>query len=199
MSGRTGLLGGAFDPPHNGHLVLADEAIRHFALERLVVVVTGTAPHKTVETPPELRYRLAEAAFSGRARVELSRHELDLPGPSYTVDTARWAGQRWSDVVFVVGADEFESFLSWRNPDGVLQHVRLGVATRPGYPLGRLHEVLRELERPERVDLFDIPALPIASTEIRERVARGQPIGDLVPPAVAELIADLGLYREDSS
>ena len=130
----TGLLGGVFDPPHNGHLVLADEAIRHFSLERLVIVVTGITTHKTVETDPEIRYRLAEATFAGRPGVELSRHEVDLSGPSYTVDTARWAEERWGDVVFVAGADEFASFLSWRDPNGVLERVRLGVATRPGYP-----------------------------------------------------------------
>lgn len=195
----TGLLGGAFDPPHNGHLVLADEAIRRFALERLVVVVTGIAPHKTVETDAEIRYRLAEAAFGGRPLVELSRHELDLAGPSYTVNTARWAEERWGDVVFVAGADEFAGFLSWRDPNGVLRHVRLGVATRPGYPRERLEAVLGELERPERVELFDLPALPIASSEIRERVARGEPIDHLVPPRVAELVAELGLYRRGGS
>lgn len=199
MRDRTGLLGGAFDPPHKGHLVLADGAIRHFALERLVVVVTGIAPHKIVETDPEIRYRLAEAAFGGREGIELSRRELDLPGPSYTVDTACWAEERWGDVVFVVGADEFASFLSWRDPNGVLEHARIGVATRPGYPRERLEQVLLELERPERVVFFEIQALPIASTEVRERVARGLPIDDLVPPAVAELIAELGLYRAGSS
>lgn len=191
----TGLLGGAFDPPHNGHLVLADEAIRHFALERLVVIVTGVAPHKVVQTDAELRYRLAEAAFADRPRVELSRHELEVEGPSYTVTTAAWAEEQWGDAVFIVGADEFATFLSWREPNEVLQHVRLGVATRPGYPRERLRQVLEQLERADRVELFEIPALPIASTDVRERVARGEPIDNLVPPGVAELVAELGLYR----
>jgi nicotinate-nucleotide adenylyltransferase len=191
----TGLLGGAFDPPHEGHAVLAREAIRHFRLERLVVVVTGIAPHKAVETDPEVRYRLVEAAFGGRAGIELSRHEVEQRVPSYTVDTARWAEERFGEAIFVVGADEFASFLSWREPDGVLEHVRLGVATRPGYPRERLERVLSALERPDRVELFDIPALPIASSDVRARVARGEPIDGLVRPAVARLIAELGLYR----
>jgi nicotinate-nucleotide adenylyltransferase len=190
----TGLLGGAFDPPHNGHLVLAEEATRHFGLEQLVVVVTGSPPHKDVSTDAETRYRLAEAAFAGRPGIELSRHELDAAGPSYTVSTARWASERYDDPLFVVGADEFASFLSWHDPNGVLSFVRLAVGTRPGYPRDRLDAVLRELERPERVELFDIPALPIASSEIRGRVARGEPVADLVPPPVAELIAELRLY-----
>ena len=190
----TGLLGGAFDPPHNGHLVLADEAIRHFAFERLVVVVTGDPPHKPVETDAETRFLLAGAAFAGRPLVELSRYELDRAVPSYTVDTACWAEKAYGDAVFVVGADEFADFLSWKDPNGVLAHVRLGVATRPGYPRDALDAVLAALERPDRVELFDIPAVPISSSEIRDRVARGEPVGGLVPAGVARLIAELGLY-----
>jgi nicotinate-nucleotide adenylyltransferase len=195
----VGLLGGAFDPPHQGHLVLAEAAIRRFALELLVVVVTGTPPHKTVETPAEIRLRLAAAAFAGIPRVEVSRHELDRPGPSYTVETAHWARDRYGDVVFVVGADEFATFLSWHDPEGVLELVRLGVATRPGYPVERLEAVLARLSRPERVELFEIPAVPVASTDVRARAARGEPLDGLVPPAVAALVRELGLYRAPRS
>jgi nicotinate-nucleotide adenylyltransferase len=195
-AGPTGLLGGAFDPPHRAHLALAEQAIRQLALARLVVVVTGTAPHKEVATPAEIRYRLAEAAFAGLPGIELSRHELERRGPSYTVDTVRWAVSRWEDVVFVIGADEFADFLTWRDPDGVLALARVAVATRPGYSRQRLDAVLGRLEQPERVLLFEIPALPISSTEVRGRAARGERIDDLVPPAVAALVSELGLYRD---
>lgn len=193
--GLTGLLGGAFDPPHNGHLVLAEEAIRRLGLDRLLVVVTGQAPHKRVETDPETRFRLAAAAFAEVPGVELSRHELDRPGPSYTVETVRWARRRFGEVVFVVGADEFASFLSWHDPSGVLQAARLAVATRPGFPRERLERVLDRLDRPERVQLFEIPAIPVSSSEIRDRVRRGEPIDEFVPASVARLVRDLGLYR----
>jgi nicotinate-nucleotide adenylyltransferase len=191
----TGLLGGAFDPPHNGHLVLVDAALGHFELDRLLIVVTGDPPHKAVATDAEMRYRLAGAAFAGRERVELSRFEIDAEGPSYTERTARWAREAFGDVVFVVGADEFASFPSWHDPDGVLAEVRLGVATRPGHPRARLDTVLALLQRPERVELFEIPALEISSSDVRDRVSRGEPIGALVPRAVAALIAELGLYQ----
>lgn len=192
----VGLLGGAFDPPHNGHLLLAREARRHFGLRRLVVIVTGSPPHKEVGTPAELRFRLAEAAFAGIEGVELSRVELERNGPSYTLDTARWArSELGEDVVFVIGADEFVSFLTWHEPEAVLASVRLGVAARPGYPRARLDAVLERLTRPERVELFEISALSVSSTEVRDRVGRGEPIDDLVPPAVASLVTALGLYR----
>jgi nicotinate-nucleotide adenylyltransferase len=192
----TGLLGGAFDPPHNAHRVLADEATRRFRLERLVVVVTGDPPHKRVDTDAETRYRLAEAVFAGRPKVELSRYEIEAEGPSYTERTARWAHAKWGEVLFLIGADEFASFLSWHDPDAVLAEVRLAVATRPGYPRERLDDVLTRLARPDRVELFEIEALGISSTDVRVRVARGEPIDDLVPERVAGLIDELGLYRE---
>lgn len=189
-----GLLGGAFDPPHNGHVVLADEAIRHFGLERLLVVVTGEAPHKEVETDAEARFQLAQAAFGDRPDVVLSRQELERPGPSYTVDTVGWAAAQWYDIVLVVGADEFAGFLSWKDPAAILALARLGVATRPGYPRERLDDVLAGLRHVSRVEFFEIPAVDVSSSDVRERVRRGEPIDELVPARVAALVSALGLY-----
>lgn len=191
----VGLLGGAFDPPHFGHVALARDAFAHFGLERLVVVPTGEPPHKAVETDAETRYRLAAAAFADVDAVELSRHELERTGPSYTVETARWAAGRFDDPVFLVGADEFADFPTWKEPDEVLEHVRLGVASRPGFRDERLNCVLARLRRPERVELFPIEPLPISSREVRARVAAGEPIGALVPAPVEALIDELRLYR----
>ena len=191
----VGVFGGAFDPPHNGHVALAEAAIEHFRLERLIVVVTGVPPHKHVPTDADTRFHLAEAAFRGRDKVELSRHELEREGPSYTVDTVRWAARVWPDLVFLVGADEFADFLAWKDPDRVLEHARLGVATRPGYPRDRLDPILARLERPERVEFFAIPAVPGSSREIRARVERGVPVDELVPHAVRDEIERRALYR----
>jgi nicotinate-nucleotide adenylyltransferase len=191
----VGLLGGSFDPPHLGHLALADAALARFGLDRLVVVVTGVPPHKQPRTDAETRFRLAEAAFAGRANIELSRHELERAGPSYTVETARWAAQQWGDAIFLVGADEFADFLLWRDPDAILEHVRLGVGTRPGYRREDLELVLANLARPDCVEFFEIPAVPTSSREIRRRVREDEDIESLVPERVALLIEELGLYR----
>ncbi len=185
--GLTGLLGGAFDPPHVGHVELAKAAIERFDLDRLIVLPTGAPPHKSVGTPAEIRYRLAEAAFAELPRVELSRFELERPGPSYTVDTVRWAAERYGDVVFIVGADHWASFDRWHDPAGVLRFARLAVVTRPG------------IEAPparDRVELFEMPPVTVSSTDVRERVARGEPVDGLVPPKVADLIDELRLYRD---
>jgi nicotinate-nucleotide adenylyltransferase len=192
----VGLLGGAFDPPHNGHLELAAAAIRHFGLEQLVVVPTREPPHKRVATDPETRFLLAEAAFAHLPGVEVSRQELEREGLSYTVDTARWAEDRYGDAIFLVGADEFSDFLNWREPDAILDAVRLGVASRPGFPRERLDAVLAGLRRPDRVEFFEIEPLPIESRELRSLAAQGESIAEFAPPAVARFVAQRRLYRD---
>jgi nicotinate-nucleotide adenylyltransferase len=193
----TGLLGGAFDPPHNGHLALARAALVHFGLERLVIAPGGQPPLKdeTVETDAETRLRLAEAAFAGMPRTKVSRIDIDRPQPAYSDETVRRATERWGEIVFLVGADRFADFLRWKAPNEVLRHARLGVATRPGVSREQFEDVFARLERPERVELFEIPAVDVSSREIRRRVEAGEPVDDLVPPAVARLISELGLYR----
>jgi nicotinate-nucleotide adenylyltransferase len=186
----TGILGGAFDPPHVGHVVLAREAVERFALDRLVVLVVAEPAHKPVETPVEERFDLARAAFADVPTAEVRRD--DHP---YTVDSLR-AEAPDPAAVFLIGADEFADFLTWKEPDEILELVRLGVATRPGYPEERLQPVLAALRRPERVELFEIPAVSASSSEARSRLERGEPVGNLLPPAVAALVVERGLYDE---
>ena len=181
----TGLFGGAFDPPHNGHVALADAAKRQFAFDEFVVLVSARPGHKSVALPAAARLELTRTAFPDDD-VELDEHER-------TVDTLR--DGRWRDPLFLIGADEFCDFRTWKDPEGVLALARLGVATRPGYPRERLDNVLRRLAAPDRVLFFGLEPLPIASRDVRERLARGEPVDALVPPAVAAAIAELGLYR----
>jgi nicotinate-nucleotide adenylyltransferase len=184
-----GLLGGAFDPPHVGHVVLAREAVRRFGLDRLLVLVVAAPGHKPVDTDVADRLELTRLAFA-----DVERAEVALDSNAYTDETVR--DPRFEGALFVVGADEFAHFLSWRDPEAVLSRVRLAVATRPGYPRERLDPVLAALERPERVELFEIPAVDASSTDIRARVARGEPIDGFVPPAVARRIVELDLYHD---
>jgi nicotinate-nucleotide adenylyltransferase len=181
----TGLLGGAFDPPHSGHVELARTANEQFAFDEFVVLVTVSPGHKHVAVEADTRLRLARAAFPD--------YDVELDPHGRTIDMLR--ADRWSDPLLLIGADEFCDFLDWKEPDAVLEHARLAVATRPGYPRERLDDVLEGLKRPERVLFFEIEPLPIASSDIRGRVARGEAIDGLVPPAVADLIQELGLYR----
>jgi nicotinate-nucleotide adenylyltransferase len=176
-----------FDPPHTGHVALLRDARAHFGFGRAVVFVVADPGHKRVVTDPAVRLELARIAFPGE-EVELDRH-------ARTVDMLR--ERRFDDPLFLVGADQFAEFESWKDPDGVLGLARLGVATRPGYPRAGLDRVLSTLRQPERVSFFEIEALDVSSSEIRARVARGEPVGGLVPPGVGEAIARLGLYRSN--
>lgn len=182
-SSCTGLLGGTFDPPHNGHVALAHAAKRRFDIDPLRVLVSADPPHKAVSTPAEVRLRLARLAFP---EDEVVRDENP-----YSIDTVSGYGK---DAIFLVGADQFAKFLTWREPDEILEHVRLGVATRPGYPQEKLDQVLSELRCPDRVEFFDMEPIPISSSDVRRLAAEGASIVNLVPPAVAAEIERRGLY-----
>lgn len=196
FAGATGILGGAFDPPHVGHVTIASEALRQLGLASLVIVVTGTPPHKQVMTDAEVRLELAELAFAGLDRAWVSRIELDRPGPSYSLDTIRWAKAACGDVVFVLGADEFVSFRNWHRPAEILNESPLAVSTRAGVQDEPAERARAELDRPERVTFFEIPNVAASSTEARERVAAGQPVSGMVPPEVAARIVERGLYLD---
>jgi nicotinate-nucleotide adenylyltransferase len=180
-----GLYGGSFDPPHLGHVAVAREAKDRFGLEKLVILVSADPGHKRVETPAEARLALARAAFPD--------DEVVLDEHARTVDTLR-AHPEWHDPLFLIGADEFCDFLSWKEPQEMLRLAWLGVATRPGYPRERLQSVLERLDRPERVLFFEIEPLPLASRVLRGRF---DPAG--VPPAVAELVTLRGLYHPEDA
>ncbi len=175
-----GLFGGAFDPPHRGHVELARCAKAELGLEKLIVLVAADPGHKRVETPAEVRFRLAQAAFPDDT-VLLDEH-------ARTIDTLS-AHPEWVDPLFLIGADQFCDFPSWQDPDGVLRRTRIAVATRPGFPRERLEGVLAALRQPERVLFFEIDPTPVSSSGLRQRFAAVE-----VPSAVAEIIRREGLY-----
>jgi nicotinate-nucleotide adenylyltransferase len=171
------LFGGAFDPPHVGHVALLEAARQRFSPDELRVFVVANPGHKEVAADAETRLELARAAFPG-ADVQLDDHER-------TVDMLRELDV--PDPLFLIGADEWRDFATWKEPGEVLRLARLGVGTRAGVEDGG--------EARDRVTFFRFDSPPVSSREIRTRVGRGVPIDGLVPAAVADLIWDLGLYR----
>jgi nicotinate-nucleotide adenylyltransferase len=176
-----GLFGGAFDPPHRGHVELVRSAKHELGLSEVIVLVSARPGHKSVETPAEVRLELARAAFPDDT-VLLDSH-------ARTIDLLR-EHPEWADAWFVIGADEFADFLSWKEPDEVLSRVRIAVGTRPGFPAERLQDVLGGLADPERVRLFDMEPVPAASRDLRRALVEAD-----LPPAVAEIIRRERLYR----
>jgi nicotinate-nucleotide adenylyltransferase len=188
--GLIGLYGGAFDPPHNGHVALAQAAVEQLRLERLLVLVVANPGHKRVDLDVETRLELARAAFADLPEVEIRRDDHER-----TIDSVLAAGDEVRDAIFLIGADEFAGFREWKDPDALLARVRLGVATRPGFPRERLDAVLALLEQPDRVTFFEIEPVDVSSSELRRRAGEGEPIDADVPAAVAALVRKHGLYR----
>jgi nicotinate-nucleotide adenylyltransferase len=182
---EVGVYGGAFDPPHTGHVAVAQAAKKQFGLPRLVVLVAAAPGHKGVHATAEERLELAQAAFPD--------DDVRLDPHARTIDFLRAGDVK--QPLLVIGADQFSDFLTWKEPDAVLELARLAVATRPGFPREEIEPVLRELEHPERVLFFDLEPNSAASRDVRELVAAGKPLDGLVPPAVAALIEQRGLYR----
>ena len=172
------ILGGRFDPPHEGHVALAAAARAQLPVESLVVTVIADAGHKTAVAPAVDRLAMARLAFPD-AHVELEEH-------AFTVDALE--AYDYDDPYFVIGADQLAEFDTWKHPQRVLELARLAAAARPGAAVPVASE---------RVVVFELEPHEVSSTEIRRRVAAGGPIDALVPPPVAEYIASHRLYRED--
>jgi nicotinate-nucleotide adenylyltransferase len=181
----TVLYGGAFDPPHLGHVAVADAARTQLGADRLVVLVSERPAHRSVHASADDRLALARAAFP--------HDDVRLDPYPRTVELLR--AESFDDPVFVVGADQFRAFLGWSEPAEVLERTRVAVATRPGFPRSHLEDVLAKLDRRDRVLFFELESNPASSTAARTRVTAGEALDGLVPPAVARLIAERGLYR----
>jgi nicotinate-nucleotide adenylyltransferase len=186
VSEALGLFGGAFDPPHDGHVALVRTAKAALGLDRVLILVAADPGHKDVVTPPEVRLELARAAFPD--------DEVVLDGHARTVDLLR-DHPEWDDPVFLVGADQLVAFPSWKEPDEVLRRARLGVATRPGYPRELVEPALGELGSPGRVLLFELEPHDVSSEELRARFARGEAVVEGVPSAVRSIVEREFLYR----
>ena len=196
MGRRLGVMGGTFDPIHNGHLLTAEEAAVQFDLDEVVFVPTGHPWMKEQKevSAPEHRYLMSVIATASNPRFSVSRIEVDRAGPTYTVDTLRELkgldGDK-VDLFFVTGADAMLEILQWKDPEEILALAHFIAATRPGYDLTRF-----EAEAPHpNVSVMNIPALAISSTDIRKRVGEGRPIRYLVPEGVKSYIEKAGLYR----
>ena len=198
---RVGLFGGTFDPPHVGHLILASEAKSQLELNRVLWTVTPDPPHKQAQEITALEHRLAmvNLAIEDESTFELSRVELDRPGPHYTVDTLKLLAEQnpGAEIVPIIGGDSLQDLPTWHQPKEILYVAHwVGVMRRPGEETN-LEALERELPGiTAKVHYVDAPLLEIASREIRERVANGKPFRYYLPPPVYEYIEKHHLYQQ---
>ena len=223
---RIGVMGGTFDPIHNGHLVAASEVAHRFSLHEVIFVPTGRPWQKLGEdegsgtdgvdelhsvdqrrkndqrskevSPAEDRYLMTVIATASNPRFSVSRVDIDREGNTYTVDTLRdlHAILPDAELFFITGADALESILSWQNWEELFELANFIGVSRPGYELNASHlaQHLQDLP-PETLQMLELPALAISSTECRARAAQGRPVWYLVPDGVVQYIAKRRLYR----
>lgn len=192
---RIGLFGGAFNPPHVGHLVCAQEAHAQLELDVVVWVPVGRAPHRDIpqDPGPEVRFQMCDYATAADERFGVSRIEVDREGPSYTADTLRELRERSpeDELVLILGGDQAAALAAWHEPGEVMRLATIAVAERADSDRARVEAAIGG-----QADLrfFEMPRIDVSSTMVRERAASGRPIRYLVPDKVANFIGAQSLY-----
>ncbi len=197
---KLGILGGTFDPVHNGHLALAEAAVKALKLDELLFIPAPAPPHKNgrVITPFAQRYDMVRLAINGRAYFQLSDLEARRQGKSYTYDTLKVLKEQAParKLFFLTGADALEGFTHWYRWQEILDLCTLVVTTRPGFDFQAPKELEREASRRQNgFLLLEKEAVDISATKLREAIADGSPWRQWVPEAVAEYIQTNHLYR----
>ncbi|MEJ5919349.1 MULTISPECIES: nicotinate-nucleotide adenylyltransferase [unclassified Corynebacterium] len=194
---RLGIMGGTFDPIHNGHLVAASEVAARFDLDTVLFVPTGEPWQKAGRkvSSKEDRYLMTVIATASNPRFSVSRVDIDRPGATYTIDTLRDLAHKYPDaeLFFITGADALERIMTWRDWEKMFDAATFVGVNRPGFHLSE--KELPDVDR-GRLHLIDIPAMAISSTDCRQRAAEGRPVWYLVPDGVVQYIAKRGLYQE---
>ena len=186
------MLGGTFNPPHLGHLALARECLERFGLDKVVFMPAFIPPHKDVEdgVSPRDRLEMVRLAVTGEMNFEVSTHEMDKQGVSYSIESVEHFKKEYgpdTELFFLTGSDSVSALSTWKEPDRVLELTTFVVAARPGWSMKGPYE--------GKWKRIDMPEWDISSRMIRECVKEARSIDDLVPVAVAEYIRDKGLYR----
>lgn len=196
---KVGIFGGTFDPVHQGHLVIAEQVAHTLGLAHVIFVPGGVPPHKpasSIKASAEDRLRMVEVAIRGNAKFSVDRVEIDAGKPMYSVDTVplvkeRHEGDEW---FFVAGADEVYNFLSWKEPDKLLEEAAMVAATRPGYDVSKLDHLAEGLENFDKIIPVECTLMDISATGIRRMLAEGKSIRYLVPNGVHDIVYERGLY-----
>ena len=193
---KTGIFGGAFNPVHNGHVNLAQEAVKQLKLRRLIVIPTFESPHKaTALAPFEQRMEMCRLAFGHIEGAEVSDIERSLGGTSFTINTIRELKRRFPDEQFylLIGGDMLYSFDKWFKYEAILNEVKVCAVARGGDSYADMVEFANEMGK---IRVLATGVVDVSSTQIREGIAGGRDISELVPEDVARYISQNGMYSE---
>ena len=201
-SADIGILGGTFDPVHNGHVAAARQLLGLAGLDQVWLMPNATPPHRTAApvAPAQDRMRMVEHAVAGHDGLVPSRLEVDRGGVSYTIDTVRQLAREYPGRRFtlLIGSDAAQQIRSWHDADALLDEGSFVIFNRPETALAP--QTLHELGfAPARTRIVHLDTPAIAAHQVRDRLARGAPIDDLVPAAVADYIRSHDLYRGNAA
>ena len=191
---KNGVFGGAFNPVHNGHVRLAEEAVKQLKLRRLLIIPTYVSPHKHTELLPfEDRAEMCRRAFGHIPGAEVSEIEVRLGGTSYSINTVRALREMYPDeqLFLLIGGDMLFSFDKWYKYESLLKETKVCAVARDDDSLVDMMEYANEIGR---VKVLPTQAVTMSSTQVRETIANGGDISEMVPAGVAEFIREKGLY-----
>jgi len=200
---KIGVIGGTFDPIHNGHIAVAGEAGIQLALSEVLFIPAGQPWLKADReiTPAEHRVEMVWLAIAGNSHFKLSTMEIERPGPSYTTETLtelRCQLGSEDELYFIIGMDDLVQLSRWKDPEKLVKLCFVVVAPRPGYEPPELESLEKDIPGlSPRVTFMNGPQLDVSASEIRGRVAKGLSIGHLVPESVNRYIKQQGLYRSE--
>ena len=195
---KTGIFGGAFNPPHKGHINLAKEAIEQLKLRKLLIIPTFESPHKATKLAPfDERAEMCRRAFSGisdKCEVEICEIERELGGVSYTINTLRALKKRYTDARFflLIGGDMLFSFTEWYKYESILKECEVCAAARGGDSFSEMLEYATEVGH---IKVLPTNVVDISSTEIREKIQKGEDASEWITEDVRGYIEEKGLYR----
>lgn len=201
MTERIGVYGGTFDPPHLGHLILAETAADTLHLSRVLFAPAGDPPHKDtadVRASAEHRVAMVSYAIEGNARFDVTRVDIDRPGPHYSVDMLKQLQQQYpaADLVFLIGADSLRDLHTWSRPDELITLARLGVMRRPFVEPDVSAVEARIPGITERIEWVDAPLIDISASDLARCIAEGRSVRYQIPEMVLTYIRQHSLYRK---
>lgn len=198
---KKAIFGGTFDPIHNGHLHIAYKALNRLKLDKIIFIPSGNPPHKHKEciTDKNIRYNMVKYAIEQEDKFEISDYEVKKKGKSYTYETIEHFRKYHPniDLYFIAGADCLMDIHKWKNIDSMMEKAKLVVFSRPGFSMDTILFQKKQVEEKFKKDIIflDIPLLDVSSTEIREKIKKGENIKDLIPEKTYNIIKKYGLYR----
>jgi nicotinate-nucleotide adenylyltransferase len=192
---KIGIFGGTFNPPHLGHLIVAESVCEQLRCDTILFIPSANPPNKSETSVAAAadRLHMTRSAVEGNSRFAVSDIEAQRGGLSYTIDTVMALADIYTkaSLSLIIGADNLLEFQTWKSPDEILSHVTLVAMTRPGYAVPQDHGKFSKI-----ATFVNVPQINISGTEIRRKIKMGRSIRYLVPNVVEEYIRQRGLYKE---